>query len=67
MPCIIRKVVADHDENYLELAPDEWTLAPQVEALETWLRDHADELDPSYEWIATLVFHRVPMPSVAAR
>ena len=56
MPCVIRKIVNDRYENLVELAPDEWSLREQVEALEGWLRDHRNELDPTHEWVADIGF-----------
>lgn len=60
MPCIIRKIVGDRSKNHLTLADDEWRLAPQVEALESWLQEHPDELDPSHKWIADIGFSPRP-------
>jgi hypothetical protein len=55
---IIRKVVGDRSENYVTVST-EWVLRRQVEALETWLREHRGELDPSSESIADIGFtHR---------
>ena len=35
-------------------------LRDQVEALEQWLLDHPDELDPTAEWIADIGFNHRP-------
>jgi hypothetical protein len=56
MPCVIRKIVGDHYENYLELSPDVWRLPDQVETLQTWLRAHRSELDPVSKWVADIGF-----------
>ena len=48
------------DEFHAELEPDEWRLGPQVEALEAWLREHAEQLDPHLDWSADIGFgHRL--------
>lgn len=49
-------VVGDRFENFLELAPDEWKLREQVEALEAWLKSSGDQLDPAHEWVADIGF-----------
>lgn len=60
MPCVIRKTVDGTDTFHAELAPGEWRLAPQFAALETWLRQHADQLNPHSEWSADIGFgHRL--------
>lgn len=43
-------------ENHFEVAGGEWKLAPQIEALAQWLREHPDVLDPSCHWIADVGF-----------
>ena len=56
MPCVIRKIVGDRYENFVELAPTEWQLCPQIEALQDWLSTHRTDLNPAFEWIADIGF-----------
>lgn len=56
MPIVIRKVVNEHYENFIELAPEEWRLREQVEALEQWLCEDRRGLDPKYDWVADIGF-----------
>ena len=56
MPCVIRKVVGDQFENFVELLGDQWRLREQIEALETWLSEHPDALDPECSWVADVGF-----------
>ena len=59
---IIRKVVGDTHQNHATVS-DEWTLRPQIEALESWLVEHHHELDPSSHWIADVGFTTRPTAS----
>lgn len=56
LPCVIRKLVNDHFENFVALADDVWRLREQVESLEAWLRDNRHQLDATHEWIADIGF-----------
>ena len=56
MPCVIRKHVGEAPEFEAELAGEEWKLAPQVEALEDWLRQNADRINRNYRWTADIGF-----------
>ena len=56
MPCIIRKRIGDRWENHVELAPQEWSIGPQVDALHVWLRDNLRGLDPMFSWMADIGF-----------
>ncbi|HEX8323069.1 MAG TPA: hypothetical protein VF595_04070 [Tepidisphaeraceae bacterium] len=59
MSTVIRKVVGNRFENLLEVSTA-WHLRPQVEALETWLKDHRAELDREHEWVADIGFTHRP-------
>ena len=56
LPVVIRKTVGDRFENLVELAPDEWKLREQVEALEAWLKHNPDTLDSQHKWVADIGF-----------
>lgn len=56
MSCVIRRVVGDQFENFVELLDGEWRLREQVEALEIWLREHPAALDPERSWVADIGF-----------
>jgi hypothetical protein len=56
MPCIIRRVVGERFENHAEIAPGEWKLRPQIEALEQWLSQHRDQLPAGHQWVADVGF-----------
>ena len=56
MPVIIRKIVDDRAKNYTEVAAESWDLRTQIEALEAWLSETRNRLDPSEQWIADVGF-----------
>lgn len=56
MPCIIRQIIADRFDNYVELAGNEWRLREQAEALEAWLRGNRQNLDSNQKWVADIGF-----------
>jgi hypothetical protein len=60
MPCVIRHTVDGTNEFHAELMPGEWRLKPQIEALEAWLGEHAEQMDPLSGWSADIGFgHRL--------
>ena len=59
MSTIIRKIDHGTVENYLEIS-SEWSLRPQVETLEKWLREHRGELDSKCGWVADIGFTTRP-------
>jgi hypothetical protein len=56
LPVIIRKIVGDRFENFVELAPREWKLREQVDSLEAWLKNNRDQLDSAHQWVADIGF-----------
>ena len=56
MPCVIRQIVDGRCIHHLELAPDEWRLRDQIEALEAWLAENPGRLDPRSQWVADIGF-----------
>ena len=53
---VIRRIVHDHFENLIELAPDEWKLREQVDSLEAWLKNNRGQLNPTHRWVADIAF-----------
>jgi hypothetical protein len=56
MPCVIRRRTGDRWENHVELAPQDWSIGPQVDALHDWLGANLKELDPKFSWAADIGF-----------